>query len=108
VTLFALPHGVTAAFALSVVIARAQGEVLLDPDDPGPSLQPPSRQIDADDFAVQRSVPDISDIASKKCVGFPPVGAVVVEHLALRQLARADATARSPTRVIVDAIRRIW
>ena len=71
-----------------MVIATAQGEVLLDPDNLGPSLQPASRQID--DFAVQRSVPDISDIASKKCVGFPPVGAVVVEHLALRQLARVS------------------
>jgi hypothetical protein len=52
-------------------------------------------------------VPNISDIPSKQGVGLPPVGAIVVEHLALRKLAVAQATARSPTRIIVDPIRRI-
>jgi hypothetical protein len=107
VALSTLPHSVTTAFVLPVVITTAQGEVLLDPDDLGPWLQPASRQIDADDFAAQRSVPDIRDIASKQCLGLPPVGAVVVEYFALRQLAGTEMAARSPTRIIVDAIRRI-
>jgi hypothetical protein len=107
VALFTPPHGVIAAFVLPVVIATAQGEVLLDPDDLGPRLQSASRQIGSHDIAVQRSVPNISDIPSKQGVGLPPVGAMVVEHLALRKLAVAQATARSPTRIIVDPIRRI-
>ena len=59
------------------------------------------------DVAVQRSVPHISDIPGKQRIGLPPVGAVIVEHLALRELARTDPMARSPRWIIADPIRRV-
>src|SRR3984893_7514025 len=55
VALFTPPHGVRAAFVLPVVIATAQGEVLLDPDDLGPRLQSASRQVGSHDIAFPQS-----------------------------------------------------
>jgi hypothetical protein len=52
-------------------------------------------------------VPHISDIPGKQRIGLPPVGAVIVEHLALRELVGADPTARSSGRIIADPIRGI-
>jgi hypothetical protein len=66
--------------------------VLLNPDDLRPTLQPATRQVGTHDIAVQRSVPDIRDIPSKQRIGLPPVGAVIVQHRALRQLAGTEAT----------------
>src|SRR4051794_2567488 len=104
---FSVAHRVTAAFVLPVIIATAQREVLLNPDDLRATLQPAGRQVGTHDIAVQRSVPDISDIASKQRIGLPPVGAVIVQHLAPRQLAGTEATARPPGGIIVDPVRRI-
>ena len=103
----ALAHRVPAGFVLPVVIAAAQGEVLLGPDDLSAQLQPAGRQIGGHDIAVQRAVPDIGDIPGKQRIGLPPVGAIVVEHLALRELAAAEAAARSPGRIVADPVRRI-
>ena len=77
----------------------------LGPDDLSAQLKPAGGQIAADHIAVQRPVPHISDIPGKQRVGLPPVGAVIVEHLALRELAGADPTAGSPGRIIADPIR---
>ena len=52
-------------------------------------------------------MPHISDIPGKQRIGLPPVGAVVVEHLALRELAGTDPKASPPGRIIADPIRRI-
>src|SRR6516165_6270162 len=76
----ALAHGVPAAFVLPVIIATAQREMLLRPDDLRAQLEPTSCQPDGGDVAEQSRVPDISDIASKQCISLPPVGAIVVEH----------------------------
>src|SRR3984893_10367321 len=54
----ALAHGVPAGFVLPVIIAAAQCEVLLGPDDLSAKLQPASGQIGGDDVAVQSPVPD--------------------------------------------------
>ena len=81
--------------------------MLLNLDDLGPTLQPATRQVGTHDIAVQRSMPDIRDIPSKQRIGLPPVGAVIVKHFALRELAGTDAAAPSPTRIIGDTIRRI-
>src|SRR5580693_2302436 len=89
----ALAHGVPAGFVLPVIIAATQGEVLFGPDDLSARLQPASNEVGSHDIAVQRAVPDISDIPSKQRIGLPPVGAIVVEHPALRQLAVTEATA---------------
>ena len=82
-----------------MVVAPAQGEMRLGPDDLSAQLKPAGDQIAADHIAVERPVPHISDIAGKQRIGLPPVGAVIVEHLALRELAGTDPMARSPSRV---------
>src|SRR4029077_1515384 len=55
----ALAHGVPAGFVLPMIVATAQGEVLLGPDDLSARLQPASREIGGDDVAVQSPVPGI-------------------------------------------------
>src|SRR5215469_18066013 len=78
----ALAHRVPAGFMLPVIIAAAQGEVLLDPDDLRAQLQPAGRQAGGDDIAVQCSVPDIGDVAGEQRIRFSPIGAIIVEYLA--------------------------
>src|ERR1700730_16418735 len=102
----ALAHGVPTGFVLPVVIATAQREVLLGPDDLSAWLQPASRQTGGNNVTVQSPGPDVGDIAGEQRVGLPPVGPIVVEHFALRQLAGTKAAARSPGRVVSDPIRR--
>jgi hypothetical protein len=92
---------------LPVIIAAAQREMLLGPDDLSAQLQPASRQTGGDDVAVHRPVPDISDISREQRICLPPVGAIVVEHLAPRELAGTAAAACSPGRVVADPIGRI-
>jgi len=50
----ALTHRVPTGFMLPMVIAAAQGEVLLGPDDLSARLQPAAGQIGGDNVAVQR------------------------------------------------------
>jgi len=87
-----------------MVIAAAQGEVLLGPDDLSARLQPAAGQIGGDNRAVQRPVPDISDIPGEQRISLSPVSAIVVEHLSLRELAAAKRTARPPARFIADPV----
>src|SRR6516162_662046 len=103
----ALSHRVPAGFMAPMVVAPAQGEMRLGPDDLSAQLKPAGDQIAADHIAVERPVPHISDIAGKQRIGLPPVGAVIVEHLALRELAGTDPPAGSPRRIIADPIRGI-
>src|SRR5438477_2190152 len=107
--LASLPHAhrVPAIFMTPMIVAAAQCKMLLDPNDLRPRLQPASRQIGADHVAMQRPVPDISDISGKQCIGLPPVGAIIVEHLALREITGADPTPGAPTRVVGNPVRRI-
>jgi len=90
-----------------MVVAPAQGEMRLGPDDLSAQLKPAGGQIAADHAAVERPVPHIGDITGKQRIGLPPVGAIIVEHLALRELAGTDPTAGSPGWIITDPIRRI-
>src|SRR5215472_7557831 len=99
----ALAHRVPASFMAPMVVAPAQCEMRFGPDDLSAQLKPAGGQIAADHVAVQRPVPDISDIPGKQHIGLPPVRAVIVEHLALREL--AGTMARAPGRIIVDPIR---
>src|SRR5438128_12556903 len=62
----AVAHRVPTGFMLPMVIAAAQGEVLLDPDDLSTRLQPAAGQIGGDNIAVQRPVPDISDVPGEQ------------------------------------------
>src|SRR6516164_9931325 len=95
----ALAHRIPAGFMAPMVVTPAQGEMRLGPDDLSAHLKPAGDQIAADHVAVQRPVPHISDIPGKQRIGLPPVGAVIVEHLALRELSGTDPMARSPSRV---------
>src|SRR5215472_16560121 len=81
--------------------------MLLDPDDLRAQLKAASSQPGSGDFAVQRSEPDIGGIPGKQGVGLPPVAAIVVEHLAPREPATTEMAARSPARVVGDAVRWI-
>src|SRR6516164_7067996 len=103
----ALSHRVPAGFMAPMVVAPAQGEMRLGPDDLSAQLKPAGDQIAADHVALQRPVPHISDIPGKQRIGLPPVGAVIVEHLALRELAGIDPTARAPGWIIADPIRGV-
>ena len=90
-----------------MIMAAAQREVLLSPDDLSTQLEPAIAQVGGDNVAVQRAVPHIGDIAGKQRIGLLPVGAVVVEHFAARQPAATVIARCSPGRVVLDAIRRI-
>src|SRR5436190_10590062 len=103
----ALTHRVPTRFMLPMVIAAAQGEVLLGPDDLSARLQPAAGQIGSDNVAVQRSEPDVSDIPGEQRISRSPVGAIVVEHLSLRELAPAKLAPRPPARFIADPVGRI-
>src|ERR1700738_3522021 len=81
VSSLALAHRVPAFFMAPMIVSAAQREMLLNPDDLRSRLQPATRQIGADPIAVQRPVPDISDIPGKQRIGLPPVGTIVVENL---------------------------
>ena len=76
-----------------MVVTPAQGEMRLGPDDLSTQLKPAGGQIAADHVTVQGTVPHISDIPSKQRIGLPPVSAVIVEHLALRDVIIHLATA---------------
>src|SRR5215472_8735334 len=99
----AFAHGVPAAFVLPVIIVAAQREMLLRPNDLSAQLEPASRQPRGDDIAVHRPVPDIGGISPEQRIGLLPVGAIVVEHLALRELA-GTAAAGSPGRIVSDPV----
>src|SRR6266446_1398339 len=103
----ALAHGVPTGFVLPVVIATAQREVLLDTDDLRAQLQPASGEAGGDDIAVQGAEPDIGGISGEQRIRLPPVGAIVVEHPALRELAVAELSVRPPAWIIADPVRRI-
>src|SRR6516162_775087 len=90
-----------------MVVAAAESEVLLRPDDLCAQLEAASSKPGSDDIAVQRPEPYIGGVSGKQGIGLLPVGAIVVEHLAPCQLASAEAAARSPARVVADAVRRI-
>ena len=89
---------------LLVKIAAAQDKVRLGPDNLGAQLEPASGETGGNDVAVQSSVPDIGNIPGEQRIGFSPIGAVVVEHLALREPAAAEVVARPPAWGIADPV----
>src|SRR5271169_3094337 len=107
VALPTLTHRVPAGFMLPMVVATAQREVLLGPDNLRARLQPAAGETGGDDIAMHGAVPDIGDIAGKQRIGFPPVGTVIIEHRSLREFALAEVAARPPGRIVADPIGRI-
>jgi len=90
-----------------MVVAPAQGEMRLGPNDLSAQLKAAGGQVAANHVAVKRPVPHISDIPGKQRIRLPPIGAVIVEHLALREAAGTDPMTHSPGRIIADPIRRV-
>ena len=70
-------------------------------------LEAASSETGGRDLAMQSPEPDIGDIPGEQRIGLLPVGAIVIEYLALRALADTAAAARSPRRIVVDPVRRI-
>jgi len=52
------------------------------PDKLSAQLQPAGGQPGSDDLAVQSAEPDIGGITGEERIRLPPVGTIVVEHLA--------------------------
>src|SRR5205814_1853143 len=104
---FAVAHRVPAGLVLPVIIAAAQSDMLLGPDDLGTQLKPAGCETGGNDLSAKRAVPNIGDVPGEERIRFAPVGAIVVEHPALRQLAGAMVPLRSPGGVVADAIRWI-
>src|SRR5215472_11499412 len=100
----ALAHGVPAAYVLPVIIAAAQREMLLRPDDLSAQLEPATRQAGGDDIAVHRPMPDIGGISREQRIGLLPIGAIVVENFALCERAGTAAAAGSPGWIVGDPI----
>lgn len=91
---------------LPVVVTPAQNMPLLGAGDLGPDVETCRRKALRDLCRMQRTMPDVSHISLKQRLGRPPVGAVVVQHLA-RPFGLLGASLVAPSRIIVDAIGRI-
>jgi len=88
---------------LPVVIATAENEALLGPDDLRPDVEAYRHEALGHLCRVQRTVPDIGDIAGEQRPSLAPVGPVVVQHLA-GALGLGLARLVAPGRVIFHAI----
>ena len=67
---------------LPVIVAAADDQALLGPDDLGADGEALRDQALGDRRGVQRAVPDIGDVAGEQRPGRAPVGAIVVLDLA--------------------------
>ena len=75
-------HGIPAGLVLPVIIAAAQHQPVLGPDDLRADVEAAGVEALGHRRGVQRAVPDIGDVAREQRPGLAPVGAVVVQHLA--------------------------
>ena len=104
----ALADRVPGRLMLPVIIAAADHQPGLVPDDLRADDEAGSFETRCDRAGVQRAVPDIGDIAGKERPGLAPVGAVVVEHLSAGQRAPIrKSRAFAPAWIVVHAIGRI-
>ena len=106
VALAGLPDRIPARLVLPVVVAAAEHQPLLRPDDLGADGEAGSLEALGDGRGVQCAVPDVGDVAGEERPGFPPVGAVVVQHLA-GAAGGGGAGLVAPGGVVVDAVRRV-
>ena len=65
---------------LPVVVAAAEHQALLGPDDLAADGEASDLEALGDRRGLQRAVPDIGDVAGEQRPGVAPVGAVVVQH----------------------------
>ena len=97
---------VPARLVLPVVVAAAEHQPLLGPDDLAADREAAGVEAVGDGGGVQRPVPDVGDLAGKQRPGLAPVGPVVVQHLAGAP-GRGGARPVAPGRVVGHAIGRI-
>jgi len=91
---------------LPVIMATAQHQTLLGPDDLTADLEPGHAKAFGHGGGVQRPVPDIGHLTGKERPGLAPIRAVVIGNLASAfRLCGANLVA--PARIIHHAIRRI-
>ena len=91
---------------LPVVVAAAEHQPLLGPDDLAADGEAGRLEALGDGRRVQRAMPDVGDVAGEQRPGLAPVGAVVVQHLAGAP-GRGGAGLVAPGRVVVDAVGRV-
>ena len=89
---------------LPVIMAAAQGKVLLHPDDLGPDRKLTLLQRRGDFSGIQTGMPDIGHIAGKERKRLRPVHPVIVLYRACLPL-RAQAGFFPPERIVVHSIR---
>ena len=91
---------------LPVIVASAQDEPFLGPDDLGADVEAAGHEALGHGAGMERAVPDIGHVARKERPGLPPVRAIIVQNLA-RTLGLGGAGLVPPGRIVADAIRRI-
>jgi hypothetical protein len=74
------PHGVPRRFMPPVVVAPAEREMLLVPDDLAAQCEAGGLERLGDDRPFQRGVPDVGDHARKQSPRRRPVGSVIIQH----------------------------
>src|SRR3982074_3382513 len=75
-------HRIPARLMLPMIMAAAEGKPVLGPDDLSAHLEAGGLNGLRDLGRVRTSMPDMGNRPRKQCPGFPPVGAIIVRHLA--------------------------
>jgi hypothetical protein len=91
---------------LPVIVAAANDQAGLVPDDLRTHGKATGFEAGGNRRCVKGTMPDIGHIAGEQRPGLPPVGTIVVEHLAFGEV-RAIAEPLPPTRIVVHAVRWI-
>src|SRR5215213_4769659 len=108
-----LPHGIPAGFVLPVLVATANRNIVLRPDDTCPEIEAGCDQAFRPLMEVQTRAPNIGNITGEQCPGFAPVRPGVVLDLAYSPSARRATTLASlgliipPICVVFHPIRRV-
>src|SRR3979490_1891103 len=81
-------HGVPAGLMLPMIMAAAEGKPVLGPDDLSAHREAGSLKRLLDLARVPTRMPDTGYRAGEQSPGLPPIGAIIVRHLA--ELARVE------------------
>src|SRR5262245_44884779 len=92
---------------LEMIIASADDEARLVPDDLGPDLEASGLEAGHEGIRLQGGVPAVDYVAVEQCPCLSPIGTIVVEHGSLGQPIRGNAALFSPGGVILHAVRRV-
>src|SRR3981081_1916636 len=101
------PHRVPAGFVLPMIVASAERETVLGPNDLGAHLEAGGLKGLLDLARMPTSMPDICNRARKQRPGLPPTGAIVVRYLAELAGVEIDAGTFPPRRIVIHAVGRI-